>query len=150
MAGCWRRGTTRWCTQLWGRHARTWIASYERLLSLIQVPTVLVWLSVREPAYTEKYDSVEGLFGNFPHLVNQTMVETVASHCDAYAACVSIRGRPQRLRNRFTGKPTRVLVPGGGDMTENSYYPTPEMHQDAAALLGPICRELLDRQIKTS
>jgi hypothetical protein len=76
------------------------------------------------------------------------MVETVRSHCDGYAACVSVRGRPQQLRSRFTGKPTRVLVPGERPTTGNSYYPSPEMHQDAAALLRPICQELLDRRLE--
>lgn len=125
----------------------TWIASYKQLLSLIQVPTVLLWLSVREPGYTERYDSVNGLFGDFPHLVNEEMVRSVGSHCNAYAQCVSARGRPQQLRNRFTGKPTRVMIPTGGDMTLNTYYPTPEMHQDAAAILGPICRDILQRPL---
>jgi hypothetical protein len=126
----------------------TWIASYRRLLSLIQVPTLLLWLSVREPGYVENYDSVDELFGDFPHLVNEEMVETVSSDCDAYVECVSVRGRPQQLRNRFTGRPTRVVVRGGRDWTENPYYPTPEMHEDAAALLGPICRGLLNRRLE--
>lgn len=126
----------------------TWIAGYKQLLSLIQVPTVLFWLSVREPGYTEKYDSVDELFGDFPHLVNQEMVETVKSDCDAYVECVSVRGRPHQLRSRFTGKPTRVVVPWGPDMTENTYYPTPEMHQDAGALLSPVCRAVLERGLE--
>jgi hypothetical protein len=109
---------------------------------------LLLWLSAREPGYTEKYNSVEGLFGDFPHLVDEEMVETVASHCDAYAECVSVRGRPQQLTSRFTGKPTRVVVPGGRPLTENSYYPSPEMHEDAAALLSPICRGLLDGRLE--
>ena len=131
-----------------GETRGTWLASYRRLVGLIQVPTVLLWLSVRQPGYTETYDSLDGLFGDFPHLVNEEMVDTVRAACDAYVECVSIRGRPQQLRSRFTGKPTCVVVPGGTDMTENSYYPTPEMHQDAAALLGPICRGLLDRRLE--
>jgi hypothetical protein len=126
---------------------RTWIASYQRLLSLIHVPTVLLWLSVREPGYTERYHSVGSLFGEFPHLVNAHMVEAARAESDGYAECVSVRGRPQQLRNRFTGKPTRVAVPGRTDMTVNDYYPTPEMAQDAATLLRPICRELLDRRL---
>jgi hypothetical protein len=122
----------------------TWIASYKRLLSLIQVPTVLLWLSIREPHYVEKYDSIHNLFGEFPHLVNDSMVEDIRSDCTAYVECVSARGRPQQLKSRFTGRPTRVLVPGEVPMTENSYYPTPEMHEDAAALLVPICQEIVD------
>jgi hypothetical protein len=126
-----------------GETRETWIASYKLLLSKIQVPTVLLWLSVRKPAYIEKYDSVDGLFGEFPHLVDERMIETIRPLCDAYVECVSARGRPQQLRSRFTGKPTRVAVPGG-DWAENNYYPTPEMHQDAAAAIGPVCRGILD------
>lgn len=126
----------------------TWIASYKRLLSLIEVPTLLLWLSIREPSYTENYSSVDDLFSDFPHLVNQEMVQAVRSDCDGYAECVSARGRPQRLRSRFTGKPTHVVIPGGDDMTENIYYPTPEMHQDAAAVLGPIARSMLGSRIE--
>ena len=131
-----------------GETRETWIASYRQLLSLIPVPTVLLWLSVREPAYTESYESADELFGDFPHLVNAEMVETVRADSDAYVECVSVRGRPQQLRSRFTGKPTRVAIPGGPDWSENSYYPTPEMHEDAAALLGPICRRLLNRRVE--
>jgi hypothetical protein len=135
-------------TSVVGETRETWIASYEKLLSLFEVPTVLLWFSVRKPRYTEKYDSVQGIFGDFPHLVNEEMIETIASHCDAYVECVSVRGRPQQLRSRFTGKPTRVLVPGRRPLSENTYYPSPEMHQDAAAVLRPICRDLLDRRLE--
>jgi hypothetical protein len=124
----------------------TWTASYKHLLSLIKVPVVLLWLSIRAPVYTESYDSVHGLFEEFPHLVNEDMVGAVRSRCDAYVECVSARGRPQLLRSRFTGKPTRVRVPGGAPMTANSYYPTPEMHQDATALLRPVCQGILKRR----
>jgi hypothetical protein len=131
-----------------GETRETWIASYNKLLSLIKVPTVLLWFSIREPRYTEGYDSVHELFGDFPHLVNEKMVESVRARCDAYVECVSTRGRPQAMRNRFTGKPTCYVLPDGGEITENSYYPSPEMHQDAASLLGPICQKLLDRRLE--
>lgn len=121
----------------------TWVASYKRLLSLLRVPTVLLWLSVRDPDYDESYDSVGEMFGHFPHLVNREMVDVVASCCDAYVLCVSARGRPQQLTSRFTGRPTRVVVPDGPPWHENAYYPTPEMHQDAATLLTPVCQKLL-------
>jgi hypothetical protein len=123
----------------------TWLASYRQLLSLIRVPTVLLWFSIREPDYAEQYTDVRALFGEFPHLVNNEMVESVSSGCDAYAHCVTDRGRPQQLRSRFSGRPTRVMGVRGGDLlTENRYYPSPEMHQDAAAVLKPICQGFLD------
>lgn len=131
-----------------GETRETWIASNSQLLSLIKVPTVLLWFSVREPRYTEGYDSVHELFGDFPHLVNEKMVESVSSSCDAYVECVTVRGRPQQLRNRFTGKPTCFVLPDGGEVTENRYYPSPEMHQDAASRLVPICQKLLDRRLE--
>jgi hypothetical protein len=90
---------------------------------------------------------VEGLLGSFPHLVNRAMVETVRSRCSAYVQCVSERGLPQELMSRFTGRPAPVPQRsdlGGGLHRKNRYYPSPEMHRDAATLLEPVCRGFLD------
>ena len=65
-----------------------------------------------------------------------------------YVECVSSRGSPQPLIDRFTGRPTTIDTsddrPDFTDVwTHNAYYPSPEMHQDAAARLEPLCRRLL-------
>jgi hypothetical protein len=125
-----------------------WLASYEQLLSRIRVPTILMWFSVREPDYIEKYDHVGDLLGEFPQLVNRKMVEVVKSHCDAYVHCVTKKGLPQTLLNRSTGRPAPVPVRsdlGRELQRKNHYYPSPEMHRDAADLLEPVCRRFLHR-----
>jgi len=135
------------------RHA--WIESYRSLLTRITVPKVLLWFSKRQPEYQERYASVSTLFGEFPHLVNARMVREVRELCDHYCECVSSRGSPQPLRSRFTGLPTTVNpADDRPDLAEarpwshNRYYPSPEMHVDAADALEPVCRHLIGGSVK--
>ena len=65
------------------------------------------------------------------HLVNRAMVEQIRGHADVYVQCVSSRGSPH------------PIVDSNGNPALNRYYPAPEMHEDAARLLLPACRELL-------
>lgn len=120
-----------------------WVKSFTAMLELIEVPTILFWFSKRGPDYEESYSHVDALFGEFPQLVNRAMIDSVRRFSDDYAECISTRGSPQRLLSRFTGEPvsfTRRADLGGDTQEFNTYYPSPEMHVDAAdALAGP-CR----------
>ncbi len=129
---------------------RDWLEQTIGLLEEIPAPVILLYFSRRRPAYRELGSSVRTLFGDFPQLVNAGMVEEVARHADAYVECVSRRGRRQRLVDRFTGRPTAVeMARSAADRAapwkRNWYYPSPEMHQEAASLLEPACRALLGR-----
>ena len=122
-----------------------WIRNCKSLIEKIQGPVVLFWFSRREPDYRERTFHVSALLGGFPHLVNREMLEGIKNEADDYVHCVTDRGSPQRLISRFTGKPTPV-DPGrsrkdlaGPPWTHNFYYPAPEMHEEAAALLVPVC-----------
>ena len=126
-----------------------WVASSLTLLSRIKVPTLLLWFSRRTPAYRQRYGTAVTTLGEFPQLVNAQMVGRLLPKVDAYVECVSSRGSPQPLVSRFTGEPTTVKL--SDDRTDlgnivwrtNMYYPSPQMHEDAAeALLGA----LRDRQ----
>lgn len=131
------------------------------LLNKIQVPTILLWFSVRSPDYQEVYPAVwprklnrwlehisngkvglwrrrhetrvENFLGDFPHLVNQTMVDQLKSHCDRYVEYVGNSGLPQPL--------TTV---DGKSLAPNIYYPSPEMHQGVYEQLLPVCQTLVD------
>ncbi|NEQ55283.1 MAG: hypothetical protein F6K11_35060 [Leptolyngbya sp. SIO3F4] len=131
------------------------------LLEKIQVPTVLLWFSVRSPGYQEIYPAVlprkinrwlekvskgklglwrrqhetrvERLLGDFPHLVNQTMVDQLKRFSDHYVEYIGQVGLPQPLKT-YAG---RSLEP-------NIYYPSPEMHREVYDKLLPICQSLLD------
>ena len=125
----------------------TWVENYRSLIRKIEAPVVLFWFAMREPDYRERYIHVSTLLGGFPHLVNREMLEAVKKEADEYVHYVTDRGMPQRLISRFTGKPSKV-DPGhprkdlkGRLWTHNSYYPSPEMHEDAAALLIPECQK---------
>jgi hypothetical protein len=126
-----------------------WTRSYARLIEQIKVPTILLWFSKRTPAYRQNFRSVPGLFGEFPQLVTLEMVQAVRKVCGSYAECVTERGSPQPLVSRFTELPTSVtpsadrLDLGTERWTHNRYYPSPEMHQDAANTLHGHCLQYL-------
>lgn len=124
-----------------------WLAHFRDLLGKIQIPTVLFWFSRRPPAYSEDYSDVRKLFGSYPQLVNAPMVAQLRPHVDDYVECVTSRGVPQPLFDRESGEPTTVVGPaqlGSKVLTHNTYYPSPEMHEDAAAALLEPTRSLLE------
>jgi len=127
-----------------------WVRHFVELLKLVRVPRILFWFSKRSPTYGESYDRVESLFGEFPQMVNQAMIDAVRGHTDSYVECISSAGSPQLLRSRFTGQPTMVDMGDAlahaqkGQLSAyNSYYPSPEMHEAAAQALEVGCREWL-------
>jgi hypothetical protein len=121
----------------------SWCMHYKELLSCIKVPKVLLWLASRPPHYTQGWDTLAKLFGEFPQLVNAKMVAEVRAYCEHYVECVTTRGFPQPLIDRFTGAPTCVSDPWSSTpWVKNWYYPSPEMHEDAASALAPVCQLL--------
>ena len=122
-----------------------WISDYKELLSQIRVPRILFWFSKRQPQYEERYDDVFSLFGEFPQLVTDGMVETIKPWAQEFVECITCKGSPQPLFSRFTGQ--RVSVSdrpdlGSARQDTNSYYPSPEMHADAADALEVVCRKV--------
>lgn len=119
-----------------------WIENYRQLLAAITVPKILFWFSQRPPAYVEDYSEVERLFADYPQLVNQAMIDQIRTAGDEYVECVTNRGLPQPLISRFTGQPCKVDLSrdredfSGIIWTHNPYYPSPEMHEDAARQLS--------------
>ena len=130
-----------------------YVAEFVQLLNSIQVPKVLLWVSKRRPDYQESYDGLHKLLSNFPHLVNQPMVDKLRSHCDAYLEYCDTPGLPQMLRHRVTGEPIAItrdrhyakgkihLTPS--QLTHNHYYPSPDMHHEIAQQLVSICETLM-------
>ena len=127
-----------------------YVSAMSQMLDAIKPPKILLWFSTRTPEYQERWEStIWKLWGEFPHLVNREMVDRIRGYADRYVECVSRRGWPQKLFDR-NGNPTsfKPFFPAPGEVarTENRYYPSPEMHEDAAALLVPACREILRRE----
>jgi hypothetical protein len=118
---------------------QSWVESYSALLQALSVPVVLLYVSKRTPDYREQVNPgrrLRAVWGQFPHLVNRAMIDALRPQVVSYVECVSRRGLPQPIWDRSTGGP----LPGG--RTYNTYYPSPEMHEDVAGLLGPVCRVL--------
>jgi Domain of unknown function (DUF6473) len=125
-----------------------------RLLGDITPPTILFWFSVRRPDYTAAYQlPLDRLFGSFPHLVNRAMIARLRVAADRYVECVTARGLPQPLFDR-QGRPTIVTQQDDHGSLEdygsstvsydrNPYYPSPDMHADAAVALTEACRDLV-------
>jgi hypothetical protein len=130
------------------RETRTnWIYSFEGLLRAIQPPKILFWFSQRDTQYIELFSDVHSLFGQFPQLINASMVFQLRALCDEYVECISSRGMPQLLLSRFTGQPATVNYGRKGEESRiafyNAYYPSPEMQVDAANILRCVCLRYL-------
>ena len=135
----------------WGRTAARRLAdetrsnyaeSYSRLFDQIHVPIVLLWFSRRTPEYTPSYANPERFFGAFPQLIDRATVDAVRVRTNAYVECVTERGMPQPLVSRFDGRPVEIDLSRdredfrGRRWTANRYYPSPEMHEDAAVAIA--------------
>jgi hypothetical protein len=123
-----------------------WVQSYKKLLKRITVPKILFWFSTRNPHYSEEYETIESLFGKFPQLVNASMISELKVFCNDYVECVTSRGYPHKLTSRFTGDPVTIVDDWGGRWTENWYYPSPEMHRDAAHKIEKSVRKIVPIQ----
>ena len=136
-----------------------WVQEFRALMQAITVPIILFWFSKRTPFYIPRYHRLTSLFGAFPQLVNTAMVRQITPLADHYVECVTDRGSPQPLISRFTGAPVTVDLskdwkPGAAELgaeeplysgvwKTNIYYPTPQMHEDAADALEAACRQIV-------
>lgn len=121
---------------------QSWFESYRSLLGAIQAPKILFWFSTRHPDYRLRYNKgVAGLFGAYPQLVDANLLAQIRGFADHTVLCVTQRGLPQKLHDRFTGELTMVSDEWTSQpWAENWYYPSPAMHQDAANALEPAAR----------
>lgn len=111
------------------------------LLDSLGTPSILFWFAKRKPDYVTRYDDLWGMLSDFPHLIDRPTMDAIRPHASDYVECLSSRGLPQRLWSAETAVEGTVRESDG--FLYNRYYPSPEMHEDAAkALLGP-CRRLL-------
>lgn len=128
----------------------SWRASYRRLIEQITVPIILFYFSTKPEDEQVNYNATtrDEFYGSFPQFVDMAAVRDVAALCDHYVECRSKRGLPHRLLSRFTGEPVKVDFGALHSFMENEehamndYYPSPEMHMDAAATLAPVIQKL--------
>ena len=145
-------------------NSRAYVEKMVQLLNRISVPKILFWFSERAPndyrfPSQKQLEELKfsrtmrgrlyakvlyklgmwerrpkpSLLGKFPHLVTEPMLEMIRPFADAFMACSSQTGLPQPLQNSQ-----------GVTVSYNRYYPSPEMHQQAADRLVPTCKAMLE------
>ncbi len=126
-----------------------WCASYQRLIDQIEVPILLFHFSVKpddEPLNLEA-ETLDAFYGTFPQFVDRASIEAVSNMCDGLVEARKRINLPHPLLSRFSGEPVSVdwgsLHPEfkGQFESENTYYPSPEMHTEAARLLEDEIRQ---------
>lgn len=115
-----------------------YIAETRALLAKITVPQILMYWSVRAPDYQEGIGNIGAYWGDFPHFVNSAVISAISGYADRYVEVVTKRGLPQLITDH-TGKPLLMWpedrFPDVKLRSHNHYYPSPEMHADAAEAL---------------
>jgi hypothetical protein len=127
---------------------RNYLADYDLLLSRIKVPVLLFWFSTRDSEYKEVYplgkiNPAGAFLGEFPQLIKTAQLDALKGKVIHFAECVTSRGLPQPLRHRVTGEMVDLGITPKHP-AHNNYYPSPEMHEDAAKALLPAVRNILD------
>jgi hypothetical protein len=140
---------------------QSWLETTRKLLDRVKAPVIYFWFSQRGPDYEIDWkalgaqkENAAGLlseiWGDHPHLVDGPTARSAAAMCDAEAYSLSGRGMGAMLVNRHTGQPIN-----GADYKDkgleylpllsgrNDYYPSAEMHEDAADALEPVARRLI-------
>jgi hypothetical protein len=128
-----------------------WIINTIQLLREIKIPKILFWFSVREPDYDMSLNSSLELFGNFPQLINGSMLNKVIPHADAFLKVVSSVGLPHPFYSRFTGEKTVIMEresQGGNPKNMNDYYPSQDMHNFTAKKLVPTLKSFINNYEK--
>lgn len=108
---------------------RCWIEETIHLLKLIEKPKILLFFSRRKPDYTESWNNLQKVWGDFPQLINSGMLQEILPYSDFYLEVVTHRGSPQKLPVSIS------LGIDGKKRNFNNYYPSPEMHIDAFEVL---------------
>lgn len=116
-----------------------WVARTRLMLESIQTKKILFWFSERapneEPQTKDKKTKLK-----YPHYVDQAMLDAVTPFVDKIVYCISSEGLPQSL---LVDGEAVLQTPFGMPVRENRYYPSPEMHQQAAEALGRPVYDLL-------
>ena len=79
----------------------------------------------------------------YPHYVDQAMLDAVTPFVDKVVYCISSEGMPQSL---LVDGEAVLQSPFGMPVRENRYYPSPEMHQQAAEVLARPVYDLIKEE----
>jgi LPS sulfotransferase NodH len=117
-----------------------YVRDYAGLMAKVNAPRLLFWFSDRQPEYSIDYKSTWSILNSYPQIIDRGTIDELLPRCDAYVECTSGRGLPQKLW------PSDTNIDGAiskGGRLYNHYYPSPEMHEDAAVKLLAACMKFV-------
>ena len=121
------------------------VEGYKNLLSSITVPKILFLFTTRKNKDSANIRNVYDLFGDFPHMITDNIIEKISPQCDRYVECITSRGLPQRFPfKKFNDYEMNFLNKPKRQITHNNYYPTQEMHFDAFDALENTVKEFIN------
>ncbi|MEM7270094.1 MAG: DUF6473 family protein [Pseudomonadota bacterium] len=123
-----------------------WVARTRLLLESIHTKKILFWFSERAPNEETRHRANKAML-KYPHYVDQAMLDAVTPFVDKVVYCISSEGLPQSLL--VDGEPV-LQSPFGMPVRENRYYPSPEMHVQAAEALARPVYDLLKADKSTA
>jgi hypothetical protein len=125
-----------------------WRANYlelmHDLLNKIQVPVVLTWISTRSPeAWSPAKLEAGPDFGEFPQLVDSTMMNEIAARCARVVVVSHDAGVPFGFVSRFTGEKCPFYWPPGEPKWQNVYYPSASLQDELMPKLISSLQEII-------
>lgn len=116
------------------------------LIECIGKPIIVLYMSRNEPFQARKIvnsETYEQWSGYYPHFIDEVFLDYTKKLGAVVVVSRSQRGVPFVVKNWKTGEPAPVF-PWQPDPSLNTYYPSQEMHDDAAhALLQvPVLQQL--------
>lgn len=120
-----------------------WVARMRSLLRAIHTRKILFWFSERTPDEGPPPGARVSATKD-PHHVDRAMLDALDAEVDATVLCVTKAGMPQPLL--VDGAPV-LRTPFGAPIRDNRRYPSPEMHEAAAAALAPVAAGLLSAPV---
>ncbi len=119
-----------------------WIRQMFLLAKRIKVPKILVWFSTRLPDYSLEVKDLSSLNGgSYPQYIDQQTLLQVIPYFDYFVECVSSKGKPHYLYSQE--EIVKLNMGNEKWVSENKYYPTPQMHIDVQKALYPVCSHLI-------
>lgn len=121
-----------------------YVADMRNLGRLVAGKGVLLYLSQRPLDYRQEYASYIGWSAGFPHFIDRGTIDMFSDLFLDTVECVSTVGLPNTLVDRETKAPVAIF-PGAKEPAANAYYPSPEMHTEAAEMLVPVIERILSQ-----
>jgi hypothetical protein len=127
----------------------TYTSYYEKLLSLIECPKILLLISSdnlkdKIDLNTDNYDI---FIGRFPHFITNNTLNYLKSLCDYSVDIISKRGMPQKLKEPINKDYEKgLLMHSNKEIKEcyyNNYYPSPEIHHQIKEGLSLIIKDII-------